>query len=146
MFGFLTKVLRPLMSIGQKAIPAIKSGLGSIGSKISTGYSSLKKFFTGGSGLKQGQYGKEVVKGGGVKGTADIAGGMKKAQMGIFKPPKGPPQGGVKGLPRNPDGSLSMSYPPFKGMNQPPTPKTLIQKRPPHFGKTTQTIRGIKYS
>ena len=92
MFGFLTKVLRPIMSIGQKAIPALKSGLGAIGSKIATGYRSLRNLFTGrfGKVYQKGSMpvGKEHIVSGGVnKGTANIAGGMKKAQMDIFKPP-----------------------------------------------------------
>jgi|TARA_R110002020_G_scaffold19030_1_gene66074 hypothetical protein len=47
MFGFLTKVLKPLVSIGQKAIPAIKSGMGALGTKIASGFRNVKQFFMG---------------------------------------------------------------------------------------------------
>ena len=92
MFGFLTKVLRPILSVGQKAIPALKSGLGAIGSKIATGYRSLRNLLTGrfGKVYQKGSMpvGKEHIVSGGVnKGTADIAGGIRKVQMDIFKPP-----------------------------------------------------------
>ena len=47
MFGFLSKLIRPLLSVGQKAIPAITSGVKSIGSKIGNVGKSIKQFFTG---------------------------------------------------------------------------------------------------
>ena len=56
MFGFLTKVLRPILSVGQKAIPALKSGLGTIGSKIASGYRSLKSLFMGKPPPRQGLF------------------------------------------------------------------------------------------
>jgi len=61
------------MGLGQKAY----AGLRGIGSKIAS-------LFRG--GMKQGQFGKEVVRGGGQKGTADLAGGIRQAQKNVFNP------------------------------------------------------------
>lgn len=76
-FGLGKKLAIPLMNLGKKAY----SALGNLGKKIGNWWRG---------GLRQGQYGKEVVAGKGATGTADIAGGMRKAQMGIFKPPTRP--------------------------------------------------------
>jgi hypothetical protein len=56
MFGFLTKVLKPIMSIGQKAIPAIKSGMGALGTKIASGFRNIKQFFMGKPPPKEGLF------------------------------------------------------------------------------------------
>lgn len=86
-FGIGKKAFVPLVNLGKKAYTALSG----IGRKIGS--------FFGRGGMKVGQSGKEVVKGAGQVGKADLRTPMAKAQMGIFKPPTKPstfnPQGNV---------------------------------------------------
>lgn len=82
-FGIGKKLAMPLMNLGKRAYGA----LGGIGQKIGNWWrGGFSKVYQKGAM----PVGKESVLGSGQKGTADIAGGIRKSQMNIFKPPKRP--------------------------------------------------------
>jgi len=88
-------VVRGARGIGGKVLKGLKSAGEKVVKGVKSGISKVKQMFTG------------------KKPPAEPKLSQTLRDRGAFKPK--PPKGGVKGVPRKPDGSLDMTYPPFKG-------------------------------